>query len=551
MSTTDMPHSSSRLWLPLLVLIVAPLAGVAVWYWPSDWDHGHRTLSVIALGMLSLVLLAFWLLFLSHLPQWQRLTPVALFVTGFAVLVLSTREFHFTGDMVPVFTFRWEPTSDELLERDRAQQAAKPTMTEVGKVETAIRWNPFESYFGFMRQGQVPGVKLRGDWTTKPPREVWRQRSGGGYSGFVVANGLAVTVEQRREDEVIVAYDVDTGREEWRHNYPDHFKETQGGDGPRATPTLVPFAYENKRPTAYRFLSLGATGRLVCLDMEKGDELWSADVLKNNANLHWGMCGSPLYLENGRIVVAPGAQTEAAKGRGVLAYDLTTGNEVWASGTRRGAYSSPTRGILGNRQQVLVFDGEGLTGYLAEDGKELWHHDWVPLPSEGINASQPLLLSDDRVFISSGYDIGCAMLRIKETNGKWEVETLWQNTAMRCKFTSPVYLDGYLYGLDEGILTCLDASDGKRRWKDGRYGHGQLLLVDKNLLILSEKGDLVLVEATPDGHHELGKLRALAGDKTWNPPALAGNYAFVRNHQWMACYELPAREVSVPLLGGF
>jgi outer membrane protein assembly factor BamB len=532
MSTAAVPRPSYRLWMPLLVLAGASLAAAAIWYWPSDWDYGQRTVSLMFLVLLSVLLLAFWLLFLSRLPRWVRLTPIVLFLAGAGALAATLREVHFTGDMKPVLTFRWEPTADELLERDRERQAAAQPATAGQVVAPVSRSNPFKTFLGHLGRGEVPGVQLRGDWAAEPPREVWRQRSGGGYSGFVVADGRAVTIEQRREDEVVVAYDVDTGRELWRHHDAAHFKETQGGNGPRATPTVV----------GSKAFALGATGHLTCLDLQSGEPAWSADILKDNANLRWGMSGSPLALPDGRVIVTPGAQTEAAKGRGVIAYDMKTGAEVWASGTRRGAYSSPA---LGHRGQLLVFDGEGLTGYRAEDGKELWHHPWVPMPPQGINASQPLPLDDDRIFISSGYDVGAAMLRVKETGGQWGVETLWQNTAMRCKFCSPVYRDGYLYGLDEGILTCLDAKDGKRRWKDGRYGHGQLLLVGRHLLILSEKGDLVLVEATPDGHHELGKVHALDGEKTWNSPALAGNYAFVRNHLWMACYELPG-QVSDP-----
>jgi outer membrane protein assembly factor BamB len=529
MSAPAAPRPSSRLWMPLLVLVGAPLAGAVIWYWPSDWDHGHRTLSILALAMLSVLLLGFWLLFLSRWPRWVRLTPVVLLLTGAGALAASLREVHFTGDMMPVFSFRWEPTDDELLERDRARQEAEPLPGSERTIAQVSLSHPFPSYFGNLRRGEVPGVKLLG---YPPRREVWRQRSGGGYAGFVVADGRAVTIEQRREDEVVVAYDVDTGRELWRHHTAAHFKESQGGNGPRATPTIVKVGAGN-----FKVIALGATGYLVCLDLQNGEPVWSADVLKDNANLRWGMSGSPLALKNGWVVVTPGAQTEAARGRGVIAYDMETGREVWASGTHRGAYSSPT---LGHRDQLLAFDGEGLTGYRVADGKELWHFPWLTFPPQGINASQPLLLDDDRIFISSGYDMGSAMLRVKEVDGQWTVETLWQNKAMRCKFSSPVYRDGYLYGLDEGILTCLDAKDGKRLWKDGRYGHGQMLLVDKYLLILSEKGNLVLVEATPEGHHELWNLHVLSGEKTWNPPALVGNYAFVRNHEWMACYELPA-----------
>ncbi|HEX5272836.1 MAG TPA: PQQ-binding-like beta-propeller repeat protein [Gemmataceae bacterium] len=541
MSTAASPRATG-LWLPLIVAVAGPLACAAVWYGPTEWDHGHRTLTVLSLAMLTVMVLAAWFLFLSPFPRWLRLMPALLLLAAAGALVLSLREFHFTGDMFPVLSFRWEPTPDELLERDRAQQAAQKQTESpgAGPIADSIRQNSFESYFGRDRQGTVPEVRLRDDWSAAAPRVVWHQRSGGGYAGFVEARGRLVTTEQRRDEEAVVAYDVDTGRELWRYAYPAHFKETQGGNGPRATPALVTFAPTDDGHKPDRVLSLGAAGHLVCLDLGTGDLRWSADVLENNANLRWGMAGSPLVLDGGRVIVAPGAQSAAAKGRGLIAYDLDSGHEVWASGTRRGSYSSPTRATLGGLEQILVLGGEGLTGYRADDGQELWHFPWVPMPPEGINASQPLVLDDDRVLISSGYDMGSAMLHVKESGGRWEAEPVWQNAAMRCKFSSPVYRDGFLYGLDEGILTCLDAKTGKRRWKDGRYGHGQMLLTGDRIVILSERGDLVLVAATPDGHRELGKVHVLDGDKTWNPPALVNNYAFVRNHLWMACLELPA-----------
>jgi outer membrane protein assembly factor BamB len=544
MSTAAVPRSSSRLWFPLLVLIVAPLAGAAVWFWPSDWDHTHRFLTLVPVAGGALVLLACWLLFLSRWPLAVRIIPVSLLVLGSVGFALSVREVHFTGDMWPVFTFRWEVSLDDLLDQDRERQGqAQLPPPEERPVARAVDLSPFESFFGHQRQGDVLGVKLRDDWGARPPREVWRWRIGGGYAGFAVARGRAVTIEQRRDDEVVAAYDVDTGKELWSYRYPTHFKESQGGSGPRATPTIFPLTSEDLQLRDFKVFALGAAGRLTCLDLETGKEDWSADVLANNANLRWGISASPLALGNRRLIVAPGAQTEAAKGRGVIAYDMRTGKERWTTGVHRGAYSSP---VGESRGQIRVFDGEGLTGYDEENSKELWHHPWVPMPPEGINVAQPLLLSEDRVFISSGYDLGCAMLQIKEKGGTWTVETLWKNTALRCKFTSPVHRDGYLYGLDEGILTCVDARDGTRRWKGDRYGHGQMLRVDKHLLISSERGDLALVEATPEKYHELGKMHVLDGDKTWNPPALAGNYVFVRNHLWMACYELPADEVINP-----
>ena len=232
--TADTPRRSSLYWVPLVVLVGAPLAAAAIKFWHSDWDHGHRNLSIIALGLMSVVVLAFWLLFLSRWPAAVRITPVALLVLASAGFALSVREFHFTGDMWPVFTFRWEALPDDLLDQDRARQAdIKLPPPGEGKVAWKVRIRPFDSFFGFRRQGDVIGVDLRDDWGTEPPQEVWRWRSGGGYAGFVVDESRAVTIEQRRDEEVIAAYDVDTGKELWRYRYPSHFKERQGGDGPR------------------------------------------------------------------------------------------------------------------------------------------------------------------------------------------------------------------------------------------------------------------------------------------------------------------------------
>jgi outer membrane protein assembly factor BamB len=147
------------------------------------------------------------------------------------------------------------------------------------------------------------------------------------------------------------------------------------------------------------------------------------------------------------------------------------------------------------------------------------------------------VLEGDRVFISSGYGVGCALLRVAATGGRWTVEPLWRNGAMHCKFTSPVAYQGFLYGLDEDILVCVDEKNGKRKWKGGRYGYGQLLLAGDLLVVLAESGALALVEATPQGHRELARFPALEG-KTWNCHALADGKGFVRNDVEMACYEL-------------
>jgi outer membrane protein assembly factor BamB len=248
-------------------------------------------------------------------------------------------------------------------------------------------------------------------------------------------------------------------------------------------------------------------------------------------NLTWGMSGSPLVVEN-KVVVNPGGE---AKGSSVAAFDRANGNLVWTGGNSRAGYASPMLATLGGTLQILVFDGAGLAGYNPANGAELWRIEWTT--QEGINVAQPLVLDGDRVFISSNYGVGCAMLKVQFTAGKWSCAPLWKNKRMRCKMASPVLHAGHLYGLDDGVLACLRVDTGERTWRAGRFGHGQILLTGNLIVVLAETGELILVEANPDRFVELGRIQAIDG-KTWNYPALSNGHLFARNHHEMACYDL-------------
>jgi outer membrane protein assembly factor BamB len=464
-----------------------------------------------------------WLVGLSGYP-WRR--RAGLFLAAVLLIVgvgwASVRRVQFTGDLVPIFRLRWERNRDLSLEASRRQQA---TVTAPIAIEfSGIKETDFPEYRGRQRDGIVHGPALRRDWKTQPPQLLWRQPSGGGYAAFAVAGNLAVSIEQRRDREAVVCYDTATGKELWVHDYPAHFSEKLGGDGPRATPTIADRSV----------FSLGATGQLVCLDLRSGTLTWQVNILQDNENLPWGMSGSPLVYDQ-VVVVNPGTQRPTAAGRAVVAYDRATGRQVWSTGSTKAGYSSPMLATLAGCRQILLLDGEILAGYEPQSGRELWRFPWPNF--QDINVTQPVVLEGDRVFISSGYGKGCALLKIAESAGGWKVEPLWQNQSMHCKFTSPVAYRGFLYGLDDGILTCVDQETGKRKWRDGRYGHGQLLLADDLLIIQSENGKLVLVEATPEGHRELGSIPALDG-RTWNTLAVADGKAYLRNSEEMACYDL-------------
>jgi outer membrane protein assembly factor BamB len=512
-----------RVWFPVLAVALPAAAVAAFWLAPGDDMPRLYRVSATWIGaMLAGLLLSVWLVLLSPWSWWQGV--LALAAVG-AAAVGAVAEIHLTGDLAPVVRFRWQPNPDDVLAAHRrGQGGAEEESSAEAPVVGPEDW---AEYRGPQRDGVVIGPALAADWQANPPRKLWRQPVGAGYASFAVAGDFAVTIEQRRDTEAVVCYDTANGRERWVHSYPAHFTEAMGGPGPRATPTIA----------GGRVYALGAAGALVCLDLLTGKAKWSVNILENNKNLAWGMSGSPLVYDD-VVVVNPGAQVEAKQGQALAAYDRVSGERkpMWGGGSARAGYSSPMLATLAGKRQVLLFDGEGLAGHDAANGAELWRYPWTT--HQGINVAQPVVLPGDRVFVSSGYGVGCALLRIAN-NGMWSAEPVWQNNRMHCRFTSPVLHEGHLYGLDEGILVCLDAETGDRKWKAGRYGHGQLLLTNGRLLILGEQGELALVDATPQGYRERTRFYALQG-KTWNLPALAGGKGYVRNHREMACYDLAA-----------
>lgn len=530
MATADQPAAPApprprgllRTILPWLVLLLIG-AAAAVYLWPNpDFvDLARNLILVWALLPLLAILVTLWWL-LSDVRRPVKFGVLLALVIGLPALF---RFDGFDGNLTPIFSFRWTLTRDQRLEADRARRTGGDV------AELAVPANApadFPEYRNRRRDGVVEGPPLvRETAALTPARILWNQPCGGGYGSFAVSGNAAVTLEQRRDNEAVVSYDTATGRERWAHEYPSHFSESLGGDGPRTTPTV----------RDGRVCSLGAAGHLVCLELGSGKEVWSVNILEGNDNVTWGMSGSPLVY--GQVVVVnPGAQRPETKGRALRAYDRASGKEVWAAGDHPAGYASPMLVTLGGVSQVVIFDGHGVAGHDAGSGRELWRHPWET--QQGINVAQPLVLEGDRVFVSSGYGVGCALLQIASDGEGWTVKELWRNKQMRCRFTSPVEYQGFLYGMDEGTLVCLDAKTGQRKWKEGRYGNGQLLRSADVLVVLSEKGELLLLEATPEAHRVLATLPVLPGGKTWNVPSLAAGRAYVRNHEHMACVDLAA-----------
>ena len=298
-----------------------------------------------------------------------------------------------------------------------------------------------------------------------------------------------------------------------------------GGDGPRATPVW-------RDGLVY---ALGGAGELRCLRDADGTLVWRRDILRDNEapNLQWGMSASPLLVDD-KVIVLPGR----AGGQSVVAYQRETGAPVWSVLDDPQAYTAPmvvTR--LGVRQLVVV-SAKRMMGLAIADGALLWEYPWVT--DYGINASQPIPVGDNRLFISAGYGHGAALVELSRDGDRWQTRTVWQNTRLKTQFTSAVLHDGYVYGLDQSILACLDVATGDLKWKGGRYGFGQLVLAGDHLVVLTERGELALVRATPASHQEVALVPAIDG-KTWNHPAIADGRLLVRNAREMAAFDLRPR----------
>ena len=402
--------------------------------------------------------------------------------------------------------------------------SASPSPGQTADTAAAPSRNYWTNFRGPRRDGKYDEASVATNWPAKGLPVLWKQPVGVGHASFAVADGKAYTIEQRRNQEVVAAYDINTGRELWTQKWNAEYTDSTG-DGPRATPTW----------DQGRVYALGATGELRCLDASNGAVVWGNNILKDNqaSNLQWAQSASPLIVDD-KVVVLPGGKG----GKSVVAYNKMTGAPVWKSLDDIQAYVSPMLVELAGRRQIIVVSSYRVVGLAPENGKLLWSHPWET--DMGINVSQPIVVDKNRFFISSGYGKGAALVEVKGSGDSFTASTIWENKNMKNKFNSSVLHNGYVYGLDEGILVCLDVNTGERKWKDGRYGYGQIILAGNHLIVTSDKGEVALVKASPDGYSEVARFAALEG-QTWNYPAIASGRLLVRNSNEMAAYDISAR----------
>ena len=430
-----------------------------------------------------------------------------------------------------------ERQAAEIAEHRAAQRAAAPAPAPAAVVPTPTPgaaavatersapdpvappyWTGFR---GPERDGHYRQRPIRTAWPSGGIRPLWKQPLGSGFASFVAAHGRAFTIEQRGAQEVVAAYDVLTGRELWTNTWDSFFREGSVGDGPRATPTWhdgVVYA-------------LGANGELRALADADGRQVWRINILEDAgaSNIAWGVSASPLVVDETVVVMAGGPN-----GRSVVAYDRRTGRRVWSALDDRASYASPMLGTIGGVRQLVVSTASRVVGLTPDRGELLWEFDW-----SYDSPPQPLILGD-RVFLSTSSAGGAVMLQLTRDGDTFSVHEQWRTNRMKNKFTSSVHHDGFIYGLDEAILACIDAATGELKWKGGRYGYGQVLLASGQVIVMTEEGEIAVVRATPEAHQELVRFAGIDG-KTWNHPAMADGILLVRNLTEMAAFDLRSK----------
>jgi outer membrane protein assembly factor BamB len=512
-------------WRLLAAILVAGGTLLGVLQVPDLFpDDAHRNLATISASLLVGGMLVLWAIFGTGRSLAVSFSSLLAVIAAGTTIVACVRVDGFSGNLWPRFTWRWTPRPDEALVKTPPDRGAQgPAAADL----TVTSDHDFAQFLGPDRDAAVTAPGFNFDWKTHPPRRVWEKPIGAGWSAFAVVGDYAVTQEQRGEYECVTCYSLDRGELLWTHRDEGRFSKTLSGDGPRSTPTV----------DEGRVYTLGAWGRLNCLDGRTGEPVWTHDVIEeNDASLpEWGKSCSPLIVD-GLVVVSAGGRD----GRSLIAYDKQTGEVTWHAGDQPSSYASPRLAELAGVRQILMVNQESVSAHAPEDGHVLWELTWAGNTPKVPDA---VALDANHVFISAGYGLGCQLLEIGPADGdKLAAKSLWQSKLLKPKFTNVIVRDGHVYGLDDGrALVCLDLKDGKRRWRGGRYGHGQILLVNDALLIQAETGEVALVEASPERFNELTRFAAIEG-QTWNNPVVAGRLLLVRNAAQAACYELPPAE---------
>ncbi|NOZ40294.1 MAG: PQQ-binding-like beta-propeller repeat protein [Planctomycetes bacterium] len=465
------------------------------------------------------------ILFAKKLSFQRTLVAVLLAACGFGVSDLLRSE-GMWGELAALeLKWRWQSShEDRMLAHWEGQQTHERTDLSSDDVDQWLANPEWPAFRGADRLSRQQGPPISADWSNSPPEQIWKIPVGPGWSSFAVAGKLLFTQEQRGPLEMIVCYAADSGREIWTQAVETRFSEALGGPGPRATPTLA----------GGNLFVLGANGNLMRLNPKNGDITWQTELqeVALRSPPEWGFSSSPLVV-GANVIVHAGGKGD----KGTLAFDVETGTLNWSAASGDHSYSSPQLSTIAGEDLVLMQTNTGLDLLNPQTGATRLFYPW---DYDGYRVLQPQIVGDDSILLATGMGVGTRRIRISESNGKLAAEDLWTSRRLKPDFNDFVVHENHAYGFDGAIFTCIDLASGKRAWKGGRYGKGQVLLLTDSglLLIASEHGEVVLLKTNTAERQEVAKFQAIEG-KTWNHPVVVGDRLYIRNAQEAACYRLP------------
>ncbi len=427
------------------------------------------------------------------------------------------------GNFAVELDWRWNKTAEQKLVEQKSASEKAPVSIDAAEVAASLAKAEWPNFRGPNYNSTQPGVTIDKDWAANPPREVWRIAVGPAWSSMLIAGDLLFTQEQRGDNEAVVCYRATDGQELWTSEIASRFFEPLGGLGPRATPTLADDS----------LYTLGAEGWLQCIDATSGESKWKVDlrsVAKREPPM-WGFSASPYVSESSVIVYAGGEE------KGIVAFDRNDGTEQWSAPCGKDSYASVQTMRFDGVDYLAILSDEGLHLYDPQNGNVRLNYEWK---HQGYRSLQPQLLDGNKVLIPTGMGTGTRLVEVAETDEQLRATELWTTRRLKSDFNDCVLHQGFAYGFDDGIFACIDLKTGEKAWKGGRYGKGQVFLLPDSdaLIVQSETGEIVLLEASPEnGPKELGKITSMVS-KSWNHPVVVGKRLYARTANEMGCWEL-------------
>ena len=562
--------------------VIATLVVAASQWRASDGDYQMANLASYAAVLIAGIFVAVLLYRLLRRVGYGYIVPVTI-ITSIAGFALLFQYDGVTGEMVPIFRYRFakadgqalqtipQPSSEKSsAENHSAEQStadtstadtstadknnqqpshpdalapsntatAPPRPSTGGLVANSDSWQQF---LGPNRNGVLASREFQIPQSIDQVTERWKINIGAGWASFAVADGKAITLEQRDDQEALTAYDLNTGTLQWIQTVPGFHHDTLGGTGPRSTPAI----HQGK------VYATTARGKLLCVNVSDGKPVWSQDLIKLgrwtleqfDAAVTWGYAPSPLIADD-LCIVCVGGPNESKRST-IAALDINTGDVIWTGGEDQISYASPQLMTLAGQRQIVCVNEKTVSGHSLVDGDMLWSFSWPGQSNAAANCAAAIPVGDDQVLVGKHYGGGSTLVKIFDQGDKWQAKQLWHKPSMlKTKFNHTCVQGNIGFGLSNGILEAVDLNEARILWREPRRTRaqaGQVLLVEDTLVIQAEYGDLVLAKASEEDYQELLRIEAL-DSKTWNIPTVVGNLILVRNDRQAICYQLPSRQ---------